>query len=117
MLVGVDVNAVALVLWIEGSLGCVLIASWYGENPWMLVNEFLAFTDQRTANSRSQLFSSKILSSISGSMRLCRSTSPLLHGASVLNVLMVMPRLSQSCVNSVLANSLPLSVKNICAKP
>ena len=40
MLVGVDVNAVALVLWIEGSLGCVLIASWYGENPWMLVNEF-----------------------------------------------------------------------------
>ena len=62
-----DVNAGALVLWIEVGLGFVPIASWYGENPWMLVNEFLAFTDQRTANSRSQLFSSKILLSMSDS--------------------------------------------------
>ena len=69
-----DVNVGALALWIKESLGFVLIASWYGENPWMLVNEFLAFTDQRTANFRSQLFSSKILSSISESMRLCHST-------------------------------------------
>ena len=112
-----DVNAGALALWIEGSLGFVPIASWYGESPWILVNEFLAFTDQRTANSRSQLFSSKILSSISESMRLCRSTRPLFHGASALVVLIVMRRLSQSCVNLVLANSPPLSVKNFCAEP
>ena len=95
----VDVSASALTFWIEGSLGFFLIASWYDENPCILVKEFFAFTDQITARSISQLLSSKILSCLSANIRLYHSIKLLLQGDSALVVLTVIPLLSQICIN------------------
>ena len=50
-------------------------------------------------------------------MRLCLSTNPLLQGDSAAVVLIVIPKLSHNWINSALANSPPLSVRNFSADP
>ena len=92
---GVDVSFNALVLWIEESLGFVPIAIWYGEKAYVLVTELFAFTDQATARSISQLFSARILSSISANIKLCCSFKRSIQGHAPL-VLTVIPRFSLS---------------------
>ena len=92
---GVDVSFDALALWIEESLGFVPIAIWYGEKAYVLVTELFAFTDQATARSISQLFSARILSSISANIKLCCSFKRSIQGHAPL-VLTVIPRFSLS---------------------
>ena len=94
--VGVDVSFDALAFWIEESLGFVPIAIWYGEKAYVLVKELFAFTDQTTARSISQLFSVRILSSISANIKLCCSFKPSIQGHAPLVVLTVIPRFSLS---------------------
>ena len=74
LLEGVAVSAGALLLIIDGRLGFVLMAIWSGEKLWLLEREFLALTHQATASSKSHWVSSKTLSRMSASIRLCLST-------------------------------------------
>ena len=105
-------------MWIEESLGFVPIASWYCEKACILVNkEFFAYTDQIKARSRSQLLSFRILTSISSNIRLRCSIKLLAQGDSVLVILTLVPRLPQSSINSLFADSPPLSVKDVWADP
>ena len=83
----------------------------------MLEREFLALTHQETATSKSHWVSSKTLSSLSGSIRLCLSTKPLLHGDSAAVVWMAIPKLLHMLVNVLLANWPPLSGRNLCSDP
>ena len=83
----------------------------------MLEREFLVLAHQETATSKSHWVSSKTLSSLSASIRLCLSTKPLLHGDSAAVVWMTIPKLLHMLVNVLLANSPPLSVRNLPSDP
>ena len=83
----------------------------------MLLREFLALTAQARASSKSQLFSCRILSSMSDRIRFWCFTEPLLQGDSAAAVLSVIPKLSHNCVKLLFVNSSPLPVRNFSAKP
>ncbi len=78
---------------------------------------FLAFIAEHKANSSLHLQSSIILSMDLAIVWLCLSTTPLDHGDSAAVVLMEMLNLSQSETNSALANSPPLSERNLRGAP
>ena len=117
LLIGWRVRAGAFLFKTDGSFGFLSMASWYGENPCTLWSEFLALIHQDAAKLEWHCVSSRTLFNMPTGTRLCLSTSLLLHGASAIVVLTVIPKDSAISMNFALANFPPLLVKNFSGAP
>ena len=93
------------------------MASWKGENPWTFASEILAFKHQDKTRSRLNCDSSSVLSFISAIMKLCLSAKPLLTCDSAAVTFTVIFMASHVSKNTALANSHPLSIKNLSSTP